>query len=207
MSEFRSRWTTWTPPSGAPDAEGGDHRDREGEVRALLPPPLAEPVPGGSVSYVSCQPGVQSESRARGEEEEGVVLHAPRARDPEAGVGDRTDRTDETPSPSGTVRPPARECIPCRLWTELSHCPRCRVHLGGPPDAEPLPKGWDDFAPPLPPCPVPCGGGWGNPHEADCPRGRRMPRGWAGVEVPVPTSAPAVRASVIDDSKDAEEPR
>ena len=122
-------------------------------------------------------------------------------------MGGCTDKTDKTPSSPDSGRPPVRECIACRLWTEFSRCPRCRADLGGPPDAESLPKGWDDFAPPLPPCPIPCGGGWGTPHVADCPRGRRRPRGWAGFEVPVPTPAAVVQASGIDDSKDEEEPR
>ena len=205
MSEFRSRWTSWTPqaqkPAGAEEGMAGEAP----QGQAPAPVMVADSTPANSVSSVSCQPGGQAKVHVRGEEEEVVDLHAPRAR--EAGVGDRTDKTAEIPPSPDPARPPVRECIPCRLWTEFSRCPRCRVHLGGPPDDEPLPRGWDDFAPPLPPCPVPCGGGWGNPHVADCPRGRRGPRGWAVVGIQGGAPALAAPTAVIGDSNDEKEAR
>ena len=131
MSEFRSRWTSWTPqaqkPAGAEEGMAGEAP----QGQAPAPVMVADSTPANSVSSVSCQPGGQAKVHVRGEEEEVVDLHAPRAR--EAGVGDRTDKTDEIPPSPDPARPPVRECIPCRLWTEFSRCPRCRVHLGGPP--------------------------------------------------------------------------
>jgi len=165
MSEFRSRWTSWTPPAVGPVAPG------EPAAGAAYHPSGGAHHPGeGFVSFVSARADLHVHEEKKEEEE--VVLHAPRARG--MGVGGRTDKTDKTPLALQMDGLPARECIPCRLWTEFSRCPRCRADLGGPPDPDPLPPGWDDFGPPVPACPVPCGGGWGMPHAAACPRRRGL---------------------------------